>query len=180
MHSHRSQKYRGIFCACHMHIFHTFFITWSFPHSLHIFFGSSHIFLMTSVSAAQKIRECSQNCWSALPHKKYTLIQKTTEQLEWPEWHVLNSYEHKDCVELCTRPFNNLNSYLRNYCLSILNSYSQLEQKPGIFVFMKDIFVQKLVTQFLWIWCWFTNINFLHIYFEGCFLCVWTSANNAL
>ena len=75
-----------------------------------------------------------------------------------------NSYEHKDFALLRARPVQNLNSILRHFRLSVLNSYFKLKLTNDASVLTKDMFVQQLLTRYF--------VNAFEFVREG-------SANNA-
>jgi hypothetical protein len=62
--------------------------------------------------------------------------------------YILNSYEHKDFAHLRERPVQNLNSILRHFRLSVLNSYFKLKLTNDASVLTKDMFAQLLLTRY--------------------------------
>jgi hypothetical protein len=82
---------RGIICAHHMHILHTFLTLLGVSHVPYTFF-CSHISLVTSVSTVHKLWGLTKNVSIGASSQK--IHGPHTEWSEWQESHVLNSYEH--------------------------------------------------------------------------------------
>ena len=124
----QSPSLRGIIRARHTHIFHTFFTSRRVSLVPYTFFFRSHISQVTSVSTAHKnLWGLTKKCVNRglLTKKIAPSHKKSTEWLEWQEWFVLNSYEHKHCAPLRVRPVHNLNSiwdtFVLQYWIPILN-----------------------------------------------------------
>jgi hypothetical protein len=133
--------------SSHAHFSHIFYVAWRFPRTLHIFFVT-HLLGDVSQYRSQKfVRTQKKMCQSGPPHIKKIAPshKKSTEWSEWQEWYVLNSYEHKHCAHLRTRPVHNLNSiwdtFVYQYWIPILNYNSLMMPLFS----QKNIFAQKLL-----------------------------------